>query len=41
MTGAPPQIRVASYFGIVNKLKPIQTRRTERRQKMELLYGIS
>jgi len=25
MTGAPPQIRVASYFGIVNKLKPIQT----------------
>ncbi|MBE5318022.1 SusC/RagA family TonB-linked outer membrane protein [Pedobacter sp. MR2016-19] len=39
--GAPPQIRVASYFGIANKpaLKPIQTGTAERRLKMDLLYG--
>jgi len=41
IAGAPPQIRVASYFGIANKpaLKPIQTGTAERRLKMDLLYG--
>jgi len=39
--GAPPQIRISSYFGIANKpaLKPIQTGTAERRLKMDLLYG--
>ena len=39
--GAPPQIRLSSYFGIANKpaLKPIQTGTAERRLKMDLLYG--
>ncbi|TKC08064.1 SusC/RagA family TonB-linked outer membrane protein [Pedobacter polaris] len=39
--GAPPQIRVATYFGIANKpaLKPIQTGTAERRLKMDLLYA--
>lgn len=41
IAGAPPQIRVSSYFGIANKpaLKPIQTGTAERRLKMDLLYG--
>lgn len=41
VVGAPPQIRVASYFGIANKpaLKPIQTGAAERALKMDLLYG--
>lgn len=41
IAGAPPQIRVSSYFGIANKpaLKPIQTGAAERRLKMDLLYG--
>jgi TonB-linked SusC/RagA family outer membrane protein len=39
--GAPPQIRLSTYFGIANKpaLKPIQTGTAERRLKMDLLYG--
>jgi len=39
--GAPPQIRVATYFGVANKpaLKPIQTGASERRLKMDLLYA--
>ena len=41
LIGAPPQIRVASYFGIANKpaLKPIQTGAAERNLKMGLLYA--
>lgn len=41
LIGAPPQIRVASYFGVANKpaLKPIQTGTAERRLKMGLLYA--
>ena len=41
VAGAPPQIRISSYFGLANKpaLKPIQTGAAERRLKMDLLYG--
>ena len=41
VVGAPPQIRLSSYFGIANKpaLKPIQTGAAERQLKMDLLYG--
>jgi len=41
VAGAPPQIRVSSYFGVANKpaLKPIQVGAAERRLKMDLLYG--
>lgn len=41
IVGAPPQIRLSSYFGIANKpaLKPIQTGAAERQLKMDLLYG--
>ena len=41
LVGAPPQIRIASYFGIANKpaLKPIQTGVAERDLKFGLLFS--